>query len=304
VRTLASASEVRVAVVPVLAPAHVSAAVVAGDVATGAVAAAARALRRVRGAGRVATVRGHSRQYHRSGRHRPLQHHRNRGSDDRGVAHRPVEHPGGNAVEPAPLGDAHGNGNLVVQLVAIVQALELHAVGWAADGDRRLAAADAGARCVTVAGACQHRARPVVADGAEGGAPGDDVVAGAIADQRHLDVAPGHHQLVSPLGDDVRAGDEAAPCAAAVHCHVLAYLVGQVHGAGGAQYARRGVGQRNLHDLEGAVAEQQPWRLARLVAGEGEAWVVAAGADAEWEWHADVPAAASAARRRPCSSSI
>ena len=82
-------------------------------------------------------------------------------------------------------------------------------------------------------------------------------------------------------------------------------VVGDVHGTGGVHGADRGVGQRDLHDLEGAaVAEQQPRRMPRLVAGEVKARERegAAVADAERVRHANVAAGGWAARRRSSPS--
>ena len=111
---------------------------------------------------------------------------------------------GGDAVEPTPLRDAHRHGQPAVVLVVRVQGLELDAVGGAADWDGRLAATDAGACGRSVAGVvAYHGICPGVSDGAEGGAAGDDVA--AVPEQRPLDVAPGHNELVVLLGEDVRA---------------------------------------------------------------------------------------------------
>ncbi|TVU33835.1 hypothetical protein EJB05_15646, partial [Eragrostis curvula] len=93
--------------------------------------------------------------------------------------------------------------------------------------------------------------------------PGDDVVAGVLADQRDLDVASGHHQLVEPLGDDVRAGaDQAGPCAVAGdHADPV---VGEVHGAGRIHGVHRRVDHLGFWVQLGGACNLTWYRAGRL----------------------------------------
>lgn len=281
---MAAAGEVRVALVPVVALAHVTAAVHVGDVAAEAVAATALASRRVLGA-RAVHVYGSGRLVNR--RHGPLQHH---GHGNSAAAVFP-EKLGRHAVEPTALRDAHGDGQEVVVVVVPVEPPELQVVGGPADGDVDVAAAEAGARA---AGAGVHYwvGAPPVGDGAEGGAADDDVAA-AVPEQGGHDVAPRHHQLVVLLGDDVRPVVLADADSGPLRRGIVVPRKGEVHGADAVEDAHRVVGQGDLGDLEvGAVAEEQPVWLLGAVAGEVEAREEAAATavDAERVRHAHVAA--------------
>lgn len=88
------------------------------------------------------------------------------------------------------------------------------------------------------------------------------------------------------------------PCAGPV-----VQSIADVRGASSVDRVHRVAGQRDVDDLEGAVADHQPRWVTGGVAGETEPRKEAAIADAEWERHLDVAAPVRAAWRRPCTHS-
>ena len=294
---MASAVEVRVAVVALSALARVVAVAVGRALAVGAPAEPLGHRRRARRPGVPVVGRGYVGD-------RPLQ---DEGDLDRGgvrplapawgphqlVGHRAL-------VEPPLLGDEHEGLQPEEVLPAVVAAPEpadLHALGPAVvHGDGRLAAAQAGAELagrlpdVALAG--------VVVGGAQGGAAADDVgVLVEVPDQHRHHVAAGEDELVAVRQRVAAvAAREAAP-----ERDVPAG--GDVGDGAAANHADGGVPEGDVHDLEGAVAEEQPRRRAGAAggvvgAGEVEARPGAARrAQAEGVRHQHVAARGRAVRQ-------